>query len=267
MPRRLRGGHPVGGEDAVVAKGGVAAAEVEAAEERERVAVEAVVVVDDRAALRARVLQVRSHQRVTRRDVVRELGRAEVLADAELFLVVENDGAVVVHAVPCAEEPQFVLDHEAAEVDTVVLLGESRRRAAGGADVLRVGLQRVGLVIREPVAAELVAAGLGDDVDDPAGGAAELGLVAAGLDLHFLDELEVEVLALEAVLDAGGVHAVDVEGVLRAGRAVDADGVRRGRIGVGVRGDARHDLRDRRVAAAGWKVVDGERGEVGPERR
>src|SRR6185369_17671912 len=55
MLRRLRGGHPVGGEDAVVAQRGVAAAEVEAAQEGERVAEESVVVVDDRAALRARV--------------------------------------------------------------------------------------------------------------------------------------------------------------------------------------------------------------------
>ena len=39
-------------------------------------------------------------------------------------------------------------------------------------------------------ARELVGAALGDDVDDAAGRLAELRLVAAGLDLHFLDEVE-----------------------------------------------------------------------------
>jgi hypothetical protein len=85
---------------------------------------------------------------------------------------------------------------------------------------------------------ELVAAGLGDDVDDAAGRAPELRFVAAGLDVDRLDELEVELLALEAVFGAGGVDAVDVEDVLGAGRAVDGDRRLRGVLRVGVRADA-----------------------------
>ena len=103
------------------------------------------------------------------------------------------------------------------------MLREAADGAVGRDDRLRVRLQRVAVVVAEDVAVELVAARLRDDVDDAAGGAAVLGLVAAGLHVHRLDELEVELFALEAVLGVRGVDAVDVEGVLRAGRAVDGD--------------------------------------------
>ena len=62
-----------------------------------------------------------------------------------------------------------------------------------------------------------------DDVDDPAQRAAELGLVAAGLDLDFVDEFEGHVLAAGAGQDVADVRAVDVEHVFQAGRAVDRD--------------------------------------------
>src|SRR5206468_6445486 len=124
-----------------------------------------------------------------------------------------RDVARVAHAVPGAEEPEPVLHDVAADVRAVVLARETLRRTAGRDDLFAIRLQRVGVVVRENVAGELVAAGLGDDVDDAAGGAAELRFVASGLDLHFLNELEVEVFALKSILDAGGVHAVDDVGV------------------------------------------------------
>ena len=51
-----------------------------------------------------------------------------------------------------------------------------------------LGPVRTGVTKHRP--AQVVAAALGDDVDDTAGGLTELGLVAAGLHLHFLDEIK-----------------------------------------------------------------------------
>ena len=137
----------------------------------------------------------------------------------------EDVVCVFAHPVVGAEEPELVFDDDSRR---------GRRRSPRlvkpcavppvETTVFGVGLQRVVVVVAEDVAVELVAARLRDHVDDAAGRAAVLGLVAAGLDVDLLDELEVELLALEAVLGAGRVDAVDVERVLGAGRAVDGDG-------------------------------------------
>src|SRR5690606_5051337 len=76
-------------------------------------------------------------------------------------------------------------------------------------------------------ALELVRAGLGDDVDDTAGGAAVLGVVATGDDLDLFDEVVDDRRADRAVRQAGRVDAVDVVLVLerRATRERDADAV------------------------------------------
>jgi hypothetical protein len=50
---------------------------------------------------------------------------------------------------------------------------------------------------------------LGDDVDDAAGGPAELRGIAGRLHLDFLDEVREQVLAREAADDVGGLDAVD----------------------------------------------------------
>ena len=76
-------------------------------------------------------------------------------------------------------------------------------------------------VVRADVHTEHVAARLRDRVDDAAGRARELGVVAAGLDLHFLDEVGDDRLAGRPVLEVGGVDAVDDEAVLGAARAAD----------------------------------------------
>ena len=70
---------------------------------------------------------------------------------------------------------------------------------------------------------ELVRAALGDRVDDAARGAAELGRVAARLDLHFVDEVDDQALAGEAVLQVGRLDAVDDVAVLARARAVDRE--------------------------------------------
>ena len=159
----------------------------------------------------------------------------------------------VLNAVVGAEEPEGVLQGETAEREAPVqpVVAGHERIELGVLGVLVRGLQRVVVVVDEGLAMVLVAARLGDDVDDAARRAAELGLVAAGLDLELLDELVVELLALCAVLDAARHDAVDDEGVFEAGRAVDDDGVGE-RRGVGVLGrDTRRDLHDGRVVAPG----------------
>ncbi len=95
---------------------------------------------------------------------------------------------------------------------------------------------------RSPVAphgaVELVGARLGDRVHDAAGGAAELGEVAAGDHVDLLEELDREAGADEAEARVVHRHAVDDVLVLRRGRAGDRDAVlvaRRARSELGER--------------------------------
>ena len=267
----LGGDRPRRVEDPLVAQGVVVAAELLRSEVGERVAVELVLVVVDRPGVVAGVLEERADQRLVLRQVESELGGAEIAVALRFHhlaglgaggeLAAQGVGDPVVGG----EKPEAVLDQVAADVGAVVLLGEALDGAAGGHHRLGRRLQRVVVVVAEGVAAELVAARLGDDVDDAAGGLAVLGLVAAGLDVDLLDELEVQLLALEAVLGAGGVDAVDVVDVLGAGGAVDGDGGLAAVVGVGVGGDPGRHLHHRGVVAAAGQVLDVAAGEVGAQ--
>ena len=66
----------------------------------------------------------------------------------------------------------------------------------------------------------------GNRVRDAAHGAAELGLKAAGLNLHFLDEVLLEVLAHAADIDVGSVDTVDQIGVFTVASSIDLKPVR-----------------------------------------
>ena len=89
------------------------------------------------------------------------------------------------------EEEQPVLNDRPAERDADV----ASRAALGlhGAvldwNCLPVALDAARPRVAEHAAVRVVGAALGDDVDDAADGLAELGLVAARLHLHFLDEV------------------------------------------------------------------------------
>src|SRR5204863_573028 len=115
--------------------------------------------------------------------------------------------------------------------------------------VERLGAERGRAQVAEHVAVELVAPRLRDDVDDPAGRASELGLVAAGLDLDLLDELVVDDLALDSAVDLVRVDSVDHEHVLRGGRAVDREREPPALRVAGVLVDARLKLHDTRVVS------------------
>ncbi len=177
------------------------------------------------------------------------------------------------------EEPQAVLDDVAAEQEPglVGVLGVL-------ADVLVVGVVAgqgvVGEVERQPVAAlpfqararivaddlavEGVAAGAGDDVDDAADRAAVLGVIAGGLELDLLGEIEDHVLLARPAVEVRGVRAVDEKNVLGPRGAVDGDaveevvlaldprqdghqGVEAAALGQGVEGLGRQDLAAGRV--------------------
>ena len=230
MARHLRGDEPARCERRVVAEAEVASAEILAAEIRRFVAVDGVRAVDDRAGVDARILQERGDERLTRAQVPGEFCGAEVaaafacddIAGARATIRQAVTGGVA-HAVVRGEEPELVAHQVAAGIEAEILPRETGRRAAVRNDALRVRLQRIVVVVAERVAVKLVAARFRDDVDDAAGRAAELRFVAAGLHVDFADELEVELLPLEAVLHVRGVDAVDEVRVLGAGRAIDGD--------------------------------------------
>src|SRR6185312_11634659 len=92
------------------------------------------------------------------------------------------------------EEVDAVLDDGAAEGGAVLLALVGRLVVAGLLLGLRLGVEL--LVAEEAPAAarEVVGAGLGDDGQHAAGGAAVLGLVLLRLDVELLDALQVEVL-------------------------------------------------------------------------
>jgi hypothetical protein len=129
---------------------------------------------------------------------------------AELALVVRLLGVLVI-----ADGGEVVgIEHQALE----------RRRAQAAADVVVVRL-----------AAEAVAARLGDRAHHAAERAAEFGVDAAGLHLHFLQVLEHRVLARVAVDQAVDRDAVHRERILGGARpvhleaALDLTGVDAGR--------------------------------------
>ena len=127
-------------------------------------------------------------------------------------------------------EPQLVLDDRTtelrADVVAVVEVALAVDRAAFALDGLRRGDQRRGRRIAEHRAAELVRARLGHDVDDAAGRAAVLGVVAAGDDLGLVDELVREVRRDATEAGVRRVDTLDDVRVLTGGRAGKRDAVR-----------------------------------------
>ena len=116
------------------------------------------------------------------------------------------------HVVVRTKEPQLVLDDVATQVAAEVPLaiqvcnGRLISRPVDRGAV--IGLQRAALIEAEERSGEVVAARLGDDVDDAAGHAAVLGVQAAGLHLDLLHEVEVELLDLLRALDARSSSAL-----------------------------------------------------------
>ncbi len=208
-------------------------------------------------------------------DVPRELSGEEIARSIEVRhgpdLWARRHLALVgvLQVVVRSEEPERVLQNESADVRAEILARKAHRDALGrllqlavgvrpgpsDAQVLVLGLQAVVVVVAEDVAVKLVAAGLGDHVQDPALGARVLGLVSPGLQLHFLNELEVQNLALGPDLGAGRVGSIDKVLVLEARRSIDRD---RGLADVRVVCvDSTRELGDRCVVAPGREGLEG----------
>src|ERR1700682_5792881 len=145
MPRRLPGENPVRCDTAVVTQCIVATAEILAAEIRCRLAVQRMLAVVDRSGIDARVLQEREDERLARRDVIRQLGRAEISSavganDRSRRRRREGGIDAIVHAIICAEKPELVAEDETADVEAIVVASEPLRRSRGGDDLFRVAL-------------------------------------------------------------------------------------------------------------------------------
>ncbi len=179
------------------------------------------------------------------------LGRERVEGTDPPVEVPQGRGLVVA-GVERPEEPQLVLDDVAAEADDPfvpavavavlaaveieVVVVDVLVPVAGTVGVapqegpgVALHVRPVVLVEAHDVAVELVAARPRDDVDDAAHRAAVFGVVAGGRDLDLLEQLEDDVLRLAAVVEVRDVRAVDVEHVLRPGRAVHGQA---GRVGL-----------------------------------
>ena len=143
----------------------------------------------------------------------------------------EDRGLVALpDAVEGTEEPDFVLDGEAADVNPVVgAMRRVHRRGLGLRQQRRrlvVCLERAALTEAEQVSVKHVTARLGDDVHGTAGHPAVLGAEAAGLNFDFLDEIEVQGLSLHAGFNAGRVQAVDDVLIFGTRRSIERRPVR-----------------------------------------
>jgi hypothetical protein len=95
------------------------------------------------------------------------------------------------------EEEQAIRYHRAAGLaaDVTGAGGRQVHRAVDGRDLVVRALEGIRTEVAECTAAERVASALRDDVDDTARRLAVLRLVAAGLHLGFLDEVEGDAVA------------------------------------------------------------------------
>ena len=98
---------------------------------------------------------------------------------------------------------------------------------------------------------QLVGAGPRDHVDDSAQRGAVLGLIAADLQLHGLDEVVRQCRPAPAPVDVGDVDALDVIGVLESRAAGHVHGIpEEARVGVW------EELYDRLVVAVGRELAE-----------
>src|SRR5262249_9056885 len=142
-----------------------------------------------------------------------------------------------------------------AEVVLVIEVLLRVDRAAFARDHLRVGDQRARPEVAEDLAVDLVAALLGDDVDDTARRPAVLGVVPAGDHLGLRDELVRQVRREATVAGVRRVDAFDDVRVLGGRRARERDAVQVG-LRAGRRGDHAAERTRRRNVA---RVVLGDR--------
>src|SRR6266849_184024 len=134
-------------------------------------------------------------------------------------------GEVFANTFASGEEEQLVLDKRAAEAAAELVAAEIIERLAvggGGGEGFRAE-------VLKGAAVNVVGARLGDDVDDPACGAAEFGIGAAGHHLEFSDCFEGDVdssalaahlLAEEAIVV---ITAIEADVVEDAALAIDVD--------------------------------------------
>ncbi len=95
----------------------------------------------------------------------------------------------VLESFPGEQEERLVLDHRSADVRAVLVLNEGRPRDAGAVAEEVVGVERPVAQEFVEIAVDLVGTGLGGQVDDASGKAAELGAYIVRHDPEFLDSV------------------------------------------------------------------------------
>ena len=169
-----------------------------------------------------------------------------------------------------------VLDDRAADrrADVAQVGPERLHGAVRRLKLLPVAFDALRPRVAEHAALDLVGAALRDDIDDAADRLAELGLVAAGLHLHFFHEVvrravaeraeDDRVRAERAVAGVRDVHAIDHVRVVEAAATAPSTG---SSAGAAAAGDARRDVKRVTEAAAHWNVGEHRTVEHGADGR
>ena len=189
--------------------------------------------------------------REPRRDVVRRFLFAKQPIDDRVARVwiLEIQLALLADALRRSEEEHLVLDQRTTERQARVVAAKRQRLRSRLVQRIR-RIERIVPEEQRADAVEKIAAALGDDVDDGAGGLPELRLVAARQHLKLGDGLLIELLRRSAVDGVLVRLPVDQEIVVPAPLTQHRIGPVAVRIDLAVDGHAGHELQEIEVVPA-----------------
>src|SRR2546430_1035983 len=170
------------------------------------------------------IAERRASQSVLAVECVRELTGIKRNRHFVLCWIVKRLSQVEIGAalrIEGAKEPKLVLLDWSTDIAAEVSFRKAICGRAGERKVLYAAHQAFGSSIAKHVAVEFVAATLGNNVKNSAGGLAVLRAVGAGLDFYFLYKLKREVRSRSAESGVGRVNAVENVVIFRSGRAGD----------------------------------------------
>src|SRR5262245_56171553 len=197
----------------------VVAAGLDFAEEALRVGAEAAAA-EQEAFLLGEIAECREGQDMFIGETISDLAGVIRRGDLVAHILAECLSQEVILAslrVESAEEPELIFLDRPAQIEAAVEFRKPVRRGAGFREELGLSRELLWVAVEEGVAVKLVAAALGDDVEEAAGSLADIGSVSACLDLDLLHELKRQIRARPAEARVGDGDAVKDVVIFRAG--------------------------------------------------